>query len=140
MAIPGLLPASSLERQLEKADKQGQAVSVNSPVVKKAIADAAKPKMVGPMSETNVVNAIAQVLWKEAKGEGSIGQKAVASVILNRTGNDPHRIIDVLKEPSAFSCLNDYTGGWTDKTYLWYVPAKAIADNASNHAIWDECN
>lgn len=140
MAIPGLLPASSLERQLEKADKQGQAVSVNSPAVKKAVADAAKPKIVGPMSETNVVNAVAQVLWKEARGEGSIGQKAVASVILNRTGNDPHYIIDVLKEPSAFSCLNDYTGGWTDKTYLWYVPAKAIADNASNHAIWDECN
>jgi len=140
MAVPGLLPAASLERQLEKADKQGQVVNVNSPAVKKAIADAAKPKMVGPMSETNVVNAVAQVLWKEARGEGSIGQKAVASVILNRSGDDPSCIIDVLKEPAAFTCMNDYTGGWTDKTYLWYVPAKAIAENASNRAIWDECN
>ena len=96
--------------------------------------------MIGEMSKTNVVNAIAQVLWKEARGEETAGRKAVASVILNRADSNPSNIIAVIKEPNAFSCLNGYTGGWTDKTYLWYVPAKAIAGNPNNKAIWDECN
>lgn len=98
--------------------------------------------MIGEMSKTNVVNAIAQVLWKEARGknEGTAGRKAVASVILNRADSNPSNIIAVLKEPGAFTCLKGYTGGWTDESYLWYVPAKAIAGNPSNKAIWDECN
>lgn len=93
------------------------------------------------MSKTNVVNAIAQVLWKEARGEGNEGLKAVASVILNRTGDDLSYVIDVLKEPDAFSCLKDYNGGWTDKTYRWFLPWNEIAkDPVTNKAIWDSCN
>lgn len=112
----------------------------DSPLVKKAVANAAKDNtMVGPMSKTNVVNAVAQVLWKEARGksEGLAGRNAIASVILNRCGNDPSNIVAVLKQKSAFSCLNNYTGGWTDKTYKWFVPAKEIAGNTTNRAIWD---
>lgn len=98
--------------------------------------------MIGEMSKTNVVNAVAQVLWKEARGksEGTAGRRAVASAILNRSGNNPTNIIAVLKEPSAFTCLKGYKGGWTDKTYVYYVPAKAIEKDPDNKAIWDECN
>ena len=98
--------------------------------------------MIGKISETNLVNAVAQVLWKEARGEseGTAGRKAVASVILNRTGNNPAYITDVLKQKKAFSCMNNYKGGWTDATYKWFLPYNAIKDNAKNKAIWDECN
>ena len=143
MAIPNLLPAASLAKELGKAKQADKALTVNSPAAKKAITNAAVGNvMIGEMSKTNVVNAIAQVLWKEARGktEGTAGRKAVASVILNRADSNPSNIIAVLKEPSAFTCLKGYTGGWTDKTYLWYVPAKAIAENPDNKAIWDECN
>ena len=144
MAISELLPSTALARELANAKRNtpaGQQFTVNSPAVKKAIANAAKDnKMIGEMSKTNVVNAVAQVLWKEARGEETAGRKAVASVILNRADNNPSNIIAVLKEPSAFTCLKGYTGGWTDKTYLWYVPAKAIAKNPDNKTIWDECN
>ena len=141
MAISNLLPAAPLAKQLENAKKQGEVMTINSPATKKAIANAAKDnKMIGEMSKTNVVNAVAQVLWKEARGEETVGRKAVASVILNRSGNNPSNIIDVLKEPSAFTCLKGYTGGWTDKTYHWYVPFKAIAENPDNKTIWDDCN
>ena len=144
MAISELLPSTALAKELANAKRNtpaGQRFTVNSPAVKKAIANAAKDnKMIGEMSKTNVVNAVAQVLWKEARGEETAGRKAVASVILNRSDNNPSNIIAVIKEPSAFTCLKGYTGGWTDKTYLWYVPAKAIAKNPDNKTIWNECN
>lgn len=144
MAISELLPSTALAKELANAKRNtpaGQQFTVNSPAVKKAIANAAKDnKMIGEMSKTNVVNAVAQVLWKEARGEETAGRKAVASVILNRSDNNPSNIIAVIKEPSAFTCLKGYTGGWTDKTYLWYVPAKAIAKNPDNKTIWNECN
>lgn len=143
MAVPNLLPAAPLAKELGKARQVDKTLRVNSPATKKAIAKATIGNvMIGEMSKTNLVNAIAQVLWKEARGrnEGTAGRKAVASVILNRADNNPANITAVLKEPSAFTCLNGYTGGWTDKTYLWYVPAKAIAGNPANKTIWDECN
>ena len=92
------------------------------------------------MSETNLVNFVAQVLWKEARGEGDEGLKAVASVILNRTGNKPEYIVNVLKQPAAFECLAEYSGGWKDADYKWYLPYKAIASNSSNRYIWNLCN
>ena len=141
MSIGTLLPAASLAKELSKAKEANKTLTINSQATKKAIADAAKDnKMIGQMSKTNAVNAVAQVLWKEARGEETIGRKAVASVILNRADSNPSNIIAVLKEPSAFTCLKGYSGGWTDKTYHWYVPFKAIAENPDNKTIWDDCN
>lgn len=108
--------------------------------MKDAVKKAAKENtMVGPMTKTNVVNAVAQVLWKEARGEGEAGVKAVASVILNRTGNDPAYLIDVIKMKKQFSCLNNYSGGWTDKTYKWYNPSVASLKDPTNSAMWETC-
>ena len=143
MAVPGLLPADALAKSLSKASAGAKSMTVDSPEAKRAIEDAAtSSKVLGQMSEANVVNAIAQVLWREARGktEGTAGRKAVASVILNRSGNDPTCIVDVLREKGAFSCLSNYSGGWTDSTYKWYLPYKELQGNAANKAIWDECN
>lgn len=145
MSIGTFLPANALAKELSKARQESivhrQNFTKDSPLVKNAIDAAAQDNpMLGKMSKTNVINAIAQVLWKEARGEEEIGRKAVASVIVNRAGNNPSNIVDVLKEPSAFTCLKEYTGGWTDQTYQWYVPVKAIAENPDNRSIWDNCN
>ena len=142
MAIQNLLPAAQLARELTKAKHETRTLTINSPATKDAIANASKGnEMIGPMSKTNVVNVVAQVLWKEARGvnEGTAGREAVASVILNRTGNDPTRIVDVIKEKEAFSCMNGYSGGWTDSTYQFFVPWKELSSNPSNNAIWEEC-
>ena len=141
MAISGLLPANALTKTLTKAKQQNSHLTVNSKETKKAIMDASTDqKMIGEMSKTNLVNLAAQVLWKEARGEKIEGIKAVASVILNRTGNDPIYIVPVLKQPSAFECLENYTGGWKDSDYKWYFPYNAITSNPANKQIWDDCN
>ena len=143
MAISSFLPANALTKNLNKAKQSSQHLTVNSPAAKKAIAaSAVDNQMVGPMSKTNVVNAVARCLWAEGRGqkEGTEGRKAIASVIVNRTGNKPEYIIDVIKQPAAFSYTAGYTGGWTDSTYQWFLPYKAIAGNPGNKAIWDECN
>lgn len=60
------------------------------------------------------VDVLARTLWGEARGEGSTGMEAVASVILNRVevakrhggywwGNN---IIQVCQKPYQFSCWN----------------------------------
>ena len=103
MAISGLLPATALAKELTKAKNQNQAMTVNSQAAKNAITNATiENEMIGSLSKTNMINVIAQVLWKEARGEGIDGLKAVASVILNRTGNDPSYITDVKPRSSAF--------------------------------------
>ena len=143
MAISSFLPASALTKNLSHAKKQNSHLTVNSPGTKKAIAASAiDNQKIGPMSKTNVVNAVARCLWEEGRGkkEGTEGRKAIASVIMNRAGNNPEHIIDVIKQPAAFSYTAGYNGGWTDSTYQWFLPYKAIAGNASNKAIWDECN
>lgn len=143
MAISSFLPAEALTKNMSQAKKQNSHLTVNSQEAKKAIAAAAVDNQkIGPMSKTNVVNAVARCLWEEGRGkkEGTEGRKAIASVIVNRTGNKPEYIIDVIKQPAAFSYTTGYHGGWTDSTYQWFLPYKAIAGNASNKAIWDECN
>lgn len=95
--------------------------------------------MLGSMSKANVANATAQVLWKEARGEGLDGIKAIASVIMNRTGNDPSYIVDVLKQKHAFTCMTGYAGGWTDKTYKMFAPWREISSNPSSMDIWNSC-
>ena len=143
MAVSSLLPAGALTKNLTKAKHDTSNMTINSPAVKKAIAvSAIDNEMVGPMSKTNVVNALARCLWAEARGknEGTAGIKAVASVVMNRTGNKPEFIVDVLKQPAAFSYTSEYKGGWTDSTYQWFLPYNEIAKNPNNKAIWDECN
>lgn len=60
------------------------------------------------------VDVLARTLWGEARGEGTQGMEAVASVVLNRVavamekggywwGND---IISVCQKPYQFSCWN----------------------------------
>lgn len=147
MAVGSFMPQHALAKELARAKKEAavtrQAFTANSPIVKQArIKASADNSMVGNMHKTNVINAVAMVLWHEARGkkEGVAGRKAVASVILNRSGNDPTCIIDVIKEKNAFSCIKSkYKGGWTDKTYQYFTPTTNEFNNAENVEIWKNC-
>lgn len=143
MAIPTLLPAAPLAKQLSKVGVAKNHLTVNSKQIKKAVSKASTKDntMIGQMSKVNVVNALAKVLWKEARGksEGTAGRKAIASVIWNRAGGNPTNLVPVISQKAAFSCLNEYKGGWTDSTYKWYLPASEITGNPESKAIWDEC-
>lgn len=144
MSIGSLLPADSLAKELHKAKQeasvQGQKLTKDSKLAKAAVNNAAMSKeMIGSLSKPNAVNALAQVLWKEARGEGSEGLNAVASVIWNRAGGQPKWLIDVIKQKQQFSCLNNYVGGWTNGTYKWYNPDINELKNPSSMAIWNLC-
>ena len=51
------------------------------------------------------IELLALCLWREARGDGRDGMRAVAHVILNRTHspNFPHSLRDVILAPAAFS-------------------------------------
>lgn len=143
MAMSELLPSTALARELVNAKRNTpaeQRFTVNSPAAKKAVSKAARGNvMIGKMSKTNVVNAIAKVLWREARGEGEDGLRAIASVIWNRAGGNPVNFIPVIKQKRQFSCLNSYTGGWTDSDYRWYNPNPQELANKSSKRTWELC-
>lgn len=137
LQIPGLMPQDALADQMKNVPRKE--LRVNSDAMKTARAEAsADKKSYNGMNAANLVNAVAHVLYEEAKGESAEGRKMVLSVIMNRSGNDPACIADVLKEKLAFSCLNNWKTGWTDATYKWFYPLQEVK-NARNKAIWDEC-
>ena len=143
MAMSELLPSTALARELANAKRNTpaeQRFTVNSPAAKKAVSKAARGNvMIGKMSKINVVNAIAKVLWREARGEGEDGLRAIASVIWNRAGGNPVNFIPVIKQKRQFSCLNSYTGGWTDSDYRWYNPNPQELDNKTSKRTWELC-
>lgn len=61
-----------------------------------------------------VIDVLARTIWGEARGEGTFGMEAVASVIVNRVAVAEHRgqywwgnnIISVCQKPYQFSCWN----------------------------------
>jgi len=61
------------------------------------------------------INDLALVIWYEAKGEPYVGQAAVATVIYNRAGGDPERMLEVTTETNWHGCAvspTDYNGDW----------------------------
>lgn len=142
MAIPSILPAKHLADSLAKAKAQTtmmhQQFKLDAPLVQRAIVDTMKDeKTIGDMKESQVANAVTQVLWKEARGEGEAGLRAVASVIWNRADKNPEYFVPVIKEKDQFSCLNSYSGGWTTNSYQWFNPS--FNELASQTNAWRLC-
>lgn len=54
----------------------------------------------------NALLTVALTLWLEARGEGEIGMRAVATVIHNRAGGDVSKLEYVCTRPRQFSCWN----------------------------------
>lgn len=62
--------------------------------------------MIAP--ELGDIDTLARTLWGEARGEGRLGQRAVAHTIMNRAGDSrwPDSITKVCFQPYQFSCWN----------------------------------
>lgn len=96
------------------------------------------------------VDVLARTLWGEARGEGSAGMQAVASVILNRVQvADDHgkywwgnNIIQVCQKPYQFSCWNRSDPNFkklssVDEGDLYFATALRIARRAVAGCIED---
>lgn len=99
------------------------------------------------------IDVLARTLWGEARGEGTEGMQAVASVILNRVfvarargkywwGND---IISICQKPYQFSCWNRSDPNFqklqsVDKSDLYFATAQRIARRAVYDCLEDTTN
>lgn len=96
------------------------------------------------------IDVLARTLYGEARGEGTTGMQAVASVVLNRVkvaqdhggywwGNN---IIQVCQKPYQFSCWNRSDPNFqklqnVDKTDLYFATAIRIATRAASGVLED---
>ena len=97
------------------------------------------------------IDVLARTLWGEARGEGSVGMRAVASVVLNRVkfaqkkgkywwGNN---IIQVCQKPYQFSCWNRSDPNFKqlqkiDERSPYFASAVAIAKFAIRGELEDQ--
>jgi spore germination cell wall hydrolase CwlJ-like protein len=86
------------------------------------------------------IDVLARTIWGEARGEGTIGMQAVASVVLNRfeaaTKKGAHwwgsSFIEICQKPYQFSCWNENDPNLhkllhVDTSDLYFATAKRIA-------------
>lgn len=136
LAIPNIIPQDALARDLSR--KNAIQMTVDSDKVQDIVKNISKDKKTyGGYFAYQLVNMIARTLYVEGHGEGTVGRKAILSVILNRTNGDMNNVKAVISEYKAFSCWNKMTADdW--KNFKYRIP-KNIAGNKSNQKIWNEC-
>lgn len=133
-SIPGLLGAERVEKALKNVPVKS--LRIGSPEVNKAVEKEAEKdeKPVNGLLPYQIVNLVARTVYAEGRGETKEGRKAILSVIMNRTGNDPAYAKAVIQEPDAFSC-------WRSQNWDKYKfdPPKSVGDSPRNMEIWNEC-
>lgn len=78
-------------------------------------------------ASASTTDDIALTLWAEARGEGDVGRRLVASVIWNRADGKASKLSAVVKAPKQFSCWNNGR-----------IPT-VVLNNANDEAIWADC-
>ena len=136
LALPGIIPQKALADNLSKVGKTQ--LRIQSPKVQDAIKDSAKDKRkFGRHTVSDIVNMAARTLYAEARGEGTNGLNAVASVILNRSAGNPEDMVSVIKEKQAFSCWNGTDESFW-RSYVYTVPNGAV-QNPEDRRVWNDC-
>lgn len=76
----------------------------------------------------NEMELMAKAVYGEARGESTLGQIAVAAVILNRLDSPefPNTITEVIYEPWAFTCVNDGQINLTPNTQAYQAVKEAL--------------
>ena len=85
-------------------------------------------------------------LYHEARGEPILGQYAVAAVTMNRAGNDPAKVCEVVTKPHQFSWTTGLLArsrtGWRLKPagvpkddFAWMIATKIAYNTLSGHKI-----
>lgn len=138
LTIPNILPAQNIKQEIKQLPKSE--LRQNSQQFQKAIKKAGTTKMIGKFSEVNTVNIVAWTIYCEAGGESLEGKKAVGSVILNRAGGDPEKLVPIVLARKQFSGWNP-NNPWklvvptSDKDWKYRIP------NVSGKYLnrWQEC-
>ena len=112
-------------------------MTVNSPEVKKAMQNAAIKSLTN-LNAANAANAVARTIYAEARSEGEVGMKAVASVIWNRAGGKAENLVKVVSKKKQFSCWNKYDGGWDDRSFKFKIPMSVFIPG-KNREAWNVC-
>ncbi|MFP3614741.1 cell wall hydrolase [Paraburkholderia sp. SIMBA_050] len=85
-------------------------------------------------------------IYHEARSQPILGQYAVAAVTMNRAGDDPNKVCDVVTQPHQFSwtttkLLRD-RAGWRLKAagvpkddFAWMIASKIAANTLAGHKI-----
>ena len=130
LAIPGILDAKDLEKLPE--------------LTPTAVSELTKEdnETFGGYSRVNAANIVARTLFAEAADQSEDGKRAVASVIWNRAGHDPQKLIEVCFARKQFSCWNDVhpatNPNYNAKNYKVKLPTKLLVDSNVDFA-WEDC-
>ena len=131
LLFPGLIKAADVEQEL--GSKKPNVVNVMN-----AIDAVAKKTKVGDYTYLQATNIIARTLWGEARGEGTDGIDAVASVLYNRAGGKIDNLPSVCLKKSQFSMWNDLSEqNKSAANYLVKIPKGAV--KPAEKAIWNYC-
>lgn len=133
LAVPGIVNAKDIESNLVSSSNK----AVSSEVVKNAYSKASIKENYGGFTSIQAANIIAKTLFSEARGEGTRGIDAVASIILNRGNSNPQNYPEVCLKKKQFSCWNNLKDR-TPKTYVSKIPA-SVANNPKEAEILKYC-
>lgn len=133
LAVPGIVNAKDIESNLGSSSNK----AISSEVVKNAYSKASIKENYGGFTAIQAANIIAKTLFSEARGEGTKGIDAVASVILNRGNSNPQSYPEVCLKKKQFSCWNNLKDR-TPKTYVSKIPA-SVANNPKDAEMWKYC-
>lgn len=113
----------------------------------------AKDKQMHQFYRDLEVDVLARTLWGEARGEGTAGMQAVASVVLNRVevAKDKGKfwwggnIIQICQKPYQFSCWNRSDPNFRklqaiEENNLYFATALRVARRAVAGALRDSTN
>ena len=130
LTIPGILEADDIEKLPEL-----------TPAAVSKLADEDN-ETYGGYARAKAANILARTLFAEAANQGEEGKKAVASVIWNRAGHDPQKVVEVCFAYKQFSCWNDVHPAtnpkYNPRNYKIKLPKK-LATNSNVELAWEDC-
>lgn len=118
LAVPGVSSAEEISKKLPSK------ASIEAIDIRNAMDQAAPKKTYSGYSIQQAANIVARTLYDEARGEGTNGIDAVASVILNRAGGKVENLPAVCLRKYQFSKWNGQKN-LDPKNYTILIPAKA---------------
>ena len=91
------------------------------------------PDPAKPLAEQDPVVLLADTVWAEARGEGPLGQAAVAHTVCNRMRQKGQTVAQVVLKRWAFSCYNSPANGG--------IPLEKLLDpiKFSSKVEWAAC-
>lgn len=127
LAIPGILPAKTIQKSVDMHNSNYTRV-IND------LSD--KSPKYGKYDAIQAANIIARTLYAEARNDGEVGMKAVASVIYNRADGKKELFTNACLKPKQFSCWNKFTAEEADpKNFKIKIPS-SVNGNKKNETLW----